>query len=302
MADGLKVRIGVSLAGNDGTDGAGFGASVDELEERGIDSLWLSELVFSPLVDPFIGMAYALSRTRSLKVGTGVAVLPGRSPILVAKQLASLARLAPKRVLPVFGLSPARPAERAAFPVPNGQRGAVFDESLEVVRRLLREPSVTFHGEFFDFEDASVGGPPQPPLDIWLGGSAPAGLRRIGRYGDGWLASFVTPEEAAEGVQAIRAAAAEAGREIDPDHYGISVPVAFGEPPHQLVAAIRARREDAPLASLLPQGWDEARALIGRYIEAGLSKFVVRASGPRGLGEPEDFLSRFITELLPLQT
>ena len=78
-------------------------------------------------------MAYALSRTTSLKVGTGVAVLPGRSPILVAKQLVSLARLAPKRVLPVFGLSPARPSERVAFPVPKGQRGAVFDESLELV-------------------------------------------------------------------------------------------------------------------------------------------------------------------------
>ena len=302
MAQALKVRIGVSLAGADGTGASGFGASVDELEQLGIDSLWLSELVYSPLVDPFIGMAFALSRTRELKVGTGVAVLPGRSPILVAKQLASLARLAPKRVLPVFGLSPARPAERAAFPVPKGQRGAVFDESLEVVRRLLREPSVTFHGDFFDFEDASIGEPPQPPLDIWLGGSAPAGLRRIGRYGDGWLGSFITPEEAAEGVDAIKAAAAEAGREIDPDHYGISVPVAFGELPEQLVAAIKLRRADIPLASLVPQGWDEARALIGRYIEAGLSKFVVRASGPRGLAEPKDFLSGFVTELLPMQT
>jgi probable F420-dependent oxidoreductase len=299
VADGLKVRIGVSLSG---VDGAGFGASVDELEERGIDSLWLSELVYSPLVDPFIGMAYALSRTRSLKVGTGVAVLPGRSPILVAKQLASLARLAPKRVLPVFGLSPARPAERQAFPVPKGQRGAVFDESLEVVRRLLREPSVTFHGDFFDLDDASVGEPPEPPLDIWLGGSAPAGLRRIGRYGDGWLASFITPDEAGDGVQAIKAAAAEAGREIDPDHFGISLPVAFGELPEQLVSFIRMRRADVDLASLIPHGWDEARTLIGRYVDAGLSKFVVRASGPDGRPEPEAFLSRFITELLPLQT
>ncbi len=302
MAQNLKVRIGVSLSGDDKADGASFAERVDELEERGIDSLWLSELVYSPLVDPFIGMAYALSRTTSLKVGTGVAVLPGRSPILVAKQLASLARLAPKRVLPVFGLSPARPDERVAFPVPKGQRGAVFDESLEVVRRLLREPSVSFHGEFFDIDDASIGEPPQPPLDIWLGGSAPAGLRRIGRYADGWLGSFITPEEAAAGVETIKAAAAEAGREIDPDHYGISLPVAFGELPPQLISFIRMRRADVDLASLIPQGWDEARALIARYIEAGLSKFVVRASGPGGTETPEDFLSGFITELLPLQT
>ena len=102
----MKVRIGVSLAGGAtaGADGvAGFADSVDELEERGIDSLWLSELVYSPLVEPFIGMAYALSRTQKLKVGTGVAVLPGRSPILVAKQLASLALLAPQPPKPAFG-------------------------------------------------------------------------------------------------------------------------------------------------------------------------------------------------------
>ena len=295
----MKVRIGVSLAGSHIAGPAGFAAQVDELEARGIDSLWLSELVYSPLIDPFIGMAYALSRTTSLKVGTGVAVLPGRSPILVAKQLVSLARLAPKRVLPVFGLSPARPAERAAFPVPKGQRGAVFDESLDLIRRLLREPSVTYKGEFFDVEEASIGELPQVPLDIWLGGSAPAGLRRIGRYADGWLASFITPEEAADGVVAIAEAAREAGREVDPDHFGISIPVAFEEPPAALIKAILARRSDVPIDSLIPVGWDAARKLIERYVQAGLSKFVVRSAATTPSG---DFLSGFIAELVPLQT
>ena len=292
----MKVRIGVSLTGS---DPARFAAHVDELEERGIDSLWLSELVYSPLIEPFIGMSYALSRTTKLKVGTGVAVLPGRSPILVAKQLASLARLAPKRVLPVFGLSPARKQERAAFPVPEGKRGAVFDESLELIRRLLREPEVDFHGEFFDVEGASVGDLPDTPLDIWLGGSAEAGLKRIGRYGDGWLASFITPDEAAAGIEVITRTAAEAGREVDPDHYGISVPVAFGELPELLVTAVKQRRGDAPLEDLIPQGWDAARALIGRYIDAGLSKFVVR---PAGLDGSDDFLDDFVRELAPLQS
>jgi probable F420-dependent oxidoreductase len=171
-----------------------------------------------------------------------------------------------------------------------------------VLRRLLRERSVTFHGDFFDFEDATIGDPPHPPLDIWLGGSAPAGLRRIGRYADGWLASFITPDEAAAGVDAIKAAAADAGRQIDPDHFGISVPVAFGELPEQLLTFIRMRRSDIPLESLIPQGWDAAQKLIGRYIEAGLSKFVVRATGPDGAAPPADFLSGFIRELLPMQT
>ena len=80
-----------------------------------MDSLWLPENVYSPLVEPFTGMAFALSRTRRLKAGSGISVLPGRHPVLVAKQLASLAGLAPGRVLPVFGLQPAQPAERALF-------------------------------------------------------------------------------------------------------------------------------------------------------------------------------------------
>src|SRR6266700_6737250 len=123
----MKIRIGIGLgpAGGPG----GFADTVDLLEESGVDSLWLSEMVFGSLVEPFIGMAHALSRTARLKVGTGVSVLPGRHPVLVAKQLASLAGLAPGRVLPVFGLRPARSAERDLFPVPPGQRGAVFDES-----------------------------------------------------------------------------------------------------------------------------------------------------------------------------
>ena len=121
-----------------------------------MDSLWLPENVYSPLVEPFTGMAFALSRTERLKVGSGISVLPGRHPVLVAKQLASLAGLAPRRVLPVFGLAPAHPAERVLFPVPDGRRAAVFDESLQLLRLLLTTEKVTFDGEFFTVTDATV--------------------------------------------------------------------------------------------------------------------------------------------------
>src|SRR3984885_6390022 len=94
MADNPeKVRIGVSLGAAGVPDQ--FSAAVDALEAGGVDSLWLPEMVYGSLVDPFIGMAHALARTSQLKVGTGVAVLPGRHPVLVVKQLATLARLAP---------------------------------------------------------------------------------------------------------------------------------------------------------------------------------------------------------------
>jgi probable F420-dependent oxidoreductase len=293
----MKIRIGISLGPAAGPEG--FAAAVDQLEAHGVDSLWLSEMVFGSLVEPFTGMAYALSRTTKLKVGTGVAVLPGRHPVLVAKQLASLAGLAPGRVLPVFGLQPARRSERALFPAPPGRRGALFDESLELLRLLLTKDEVSFSGEFFTVERASIGPRAAKPLDIWLGGSAPAGLRRIGRYGDGWLGSFRTPAETRGDVEAIQVAASEAGREIELDHFGISLAVGRDGLPPELSRAIADRRPDVSPADLAAGNWSQARAMIEAYVEAGLTKFVIRPAGT--IESFDHFLDEFRTELLPLQ-
>ena len=294
----MKVRIGVSL-GPAGQPGQ-FAAAVDLLEQEGVDSLWLPENVYSPSVEPFTGMAFALARTRRLKAGSGISVLPGRHPVLVAKQLASLAGLAPARVLPVFGLQPAQPAERPLFPVPGKQRAAVFDESLTLLRLLLTSENVTFHGEFFTVEDASIGPLPAKPLDIWLGGSAPGGLRRIGRLADGWLGSMLTPAEAREAVDTINQAATDAGRHVDDDHFGLSIPVALdGDIPDAQIAAIRRRRPDTDPQLLIAAGWDGARRMVEQYVEAGLSKFVVR---PAARFEPfGEFVDGFVRELKPLQ-
>jgi probable F420-dependent oxidoreductase len=292
----VKVRIGISLGAAEPAD---FAAAVDLLEASRVDSLWLPETVYTPAVEPFTGIAFALARTTRLKAGSGISVLPGRHPVLVAKQLASLAGLAPGRVLPVFGLQPAAPAERDLFPVPAGQRAAVFDEALTLLRLLLTSPSVTFSGSFFSVDGASVGPLPGKPLDIWLGGTAPAGLRRVGRLADGWLGSLLTPDEAGAAVRVINEAADAAGREVEPDHFGLSIPVAFGPVPTALAASIARRRPGTAPADLVADGWAGARRMIAAYVEAGLSKFVVRAAG----GEPPltEFVAGFSAELMPLQ-
>jgi probable F420-dependent oxidoreductase len=295
----MKVRIGISLG--PAAVPAAFGDAVDRVEELGVDSLWLSEMVFGSLVEPFAGMAYALSRTARLKVGTGVAVLPGRHPVLVAKHLASLAGLAPGRVLPVFGLQPARAAERVLFEVPAGRRGAVFDESLRLIRLLLTQERVSLRGEFFTVDDAHIGPLPAKPLDIWLGGSAPGALRRVGRLADGWLGSLLTPDEARAARETIQAAASAAGREVETDHFGISLAVApGGGVSADLATVIRQRRPGSDPATLVPASWAAARQAIEQYISAGLSKFVVRPAAPPA--SLDDFLSDFARELMPLQT
>ncbi|MFI1461231.1 TIGR03854 family LLM class F420-dependent oxidoreductase [Nocardia carnea] len=289
----MKIRFGIGT-GSD-TEPEELPALVDRLEAAGVDSLWFSELVHSSAVDPFVGMAVALARTERLKVGTSVAILPGRHPVLVAKQLASLALLAPKRVLPVFGLKPARPNELDLFPV-TGRRGSVFDESLELLRAVLRTDEVDFDGAHFSVRGAGIGKRPARPPDIWLGGRAPAAFRRIGRYGDGWLGSFLTPAEAAAGVSAINTAAAAAGREIEADHFGITLLIAEDGLPDQLAAQLRQQRPETDPADLVAGSWPELHRLIDDYVAAGLSKFVVV---PAGGATSNGFLDRFAAELLP---
>ncbi len=301
----MKVRIGIGsvpLAGGPGP-GPELAELVDELEARRIDSLWLADQASEQLIDPLVGMGFAVSRTRNLKVGSGVVVLPGRNPALVAAQLASLVALAPKRILPAFGVRPAVAAERQLFPVPDGARAALFDESLTVVRRLLAEPRVTHHGRFFHLDDVCVAPLPPRRPDIWLGGRAPAGLRRVGRLADGWLGSLVTPEEAAAARVQIERAAADAGREIEDDHYGTNIAVIASGASDADVAAARdrvtRRRPDVDAAGLVPHGWGEARELVRRYVDAGLTKFVVRPAAP--VPGWAGFLDQFAAELRPLE-
>ncbi|MCV7256168.1 TIGR03854 family LLM class F420-dependent oxidoreductase [Mycobacterium hackensackense] len=292
----MKIRFGVGLGADVGPER--LPAIVDHLESAGIDSLWFSELVYSPAVDPVVGMAFALARTKRLKVGTSVAVLPGRHPVLVAKELVSLAALAPKRVLPVFGLRSASPAERDLFPVPDGRRAAVFDEALRLLRRVLREDEVTFTGDYHRVRDAIIVPKPNVPLDIWVGGSSPAAFRRIGTLADGWLGSFLTPQEAGRARVAIIEAAERAGRAIEPDHYGINLAVGDGELPPTIADAIRARRPDLDPSELVAPDWPTLHRRLDEYIAAGLTKFVVR---PLDASDDAKFLDRFAKELLPRQ-
>jgi probable F420-dependent oxidoreductase len=183
--------------------------------------------------------------------------------------------------------------------VPSGQRAAVFDESLTLLRLLLTTQTVSFHGEYFAVEGASVGPPPAKPLDIWLGGSAPGGLRRVGRLADGWLGSLLTSAEAQTAVATINEAADDAGRHVDDDHFGLSLPIALDGIPASLAASIARRRPHTDPELLVAAGWAGAREMIGQYVEAGLSKFVVRpATPPEPFGS---FVDGFVRELMPLQ-
>ena len=203
----MKVRIGYGLGNLRPLDGERLGALAEGMEQHGFDSLWLSERISGPAPDPVLGLTWAAARTKKIKLGTSVSVLPGRSPALVAKEWATLDVLSGGRALPAFGLGIAHPVEQQAFGVARGDRAAIFDEALPLLRRLWTEDAVDHDGTWFHYTGMSVLPKPAHPLDVWLGGKAPSELRRVGRLGDGWLASFATPEQCAASRPVIEQAA-----------------------------------------------------------------------------------------------
>lgn len=277
MADEPRIRIGFGLGTRTRLNDAGFGVVVDALERLGFDSLWLSERIGGEAPDPLVGMAFAAGRTSRLKFGMSVMVLPGRNPIVLAKELATLDRLSNGRLLPAFGLGVAEPHEQQAFGVERGARARLFDEALAVLRGAWAEGHLTHHGEHFHYDDLRVLPKPlQTHLDVWLGGFAPSELRRVGRLGDGWLPSFVTPDDAARGREVIEATLAEHGRSIDADHYGALVPYTTDHVPPSTLDVLARRRPDlADPSVLVPCGWEALMATIDRFVSVGTSKFVI---------------------------
>jgi probable F420-dependent oxidoreductase len=298
----MKIRIGVGLGAATAVGDAGrFAAFVDALEDLSFDSLWLSERLTGDAPDPLVGLALAAGRTQRLKLGTSVLVLPGRNPVVLAKELASLDVLSDGRLLPAVGLGAPRPAEQRAFGVSREERAAWFDEALPLMRELWTGEPVTHHGKRFEVDDVRLGPKPiQQPIDVWLGGRARSELRRTGRLGDGWLPSFCTPDDVAEGWPIVTASAAENGRAIDREHLGAMVTYADGPIPDALAAYIAQRRPGVDATELIASGLDDLRSRLEAFISAGASKFVVT-----NLGQPDDWdstLAELADVVLPLQT
>ena len=281
----MKVRVGYGLGVQGLRDDGRFGELVDGLEGCGFDSLWLSERAGGDAPDPLVGLSFAAGRTRRLKLGTSVQVLPGRNPVLLAKAWASLDRLSGGRALPAFGLGNPVAAEHQAFGVPRDQRAAIFDEALPLIRRLWAEDHVDHDGAHFHYSGLTVRPKPaQRPLDVWLGGRAASELRRCGRLGDGWLASFSTPADCKAGRPVIEDAAAGVGRAIDPEHFGAMVVYAHDEIPAAVRERLAVLRPELDAAELVAVGLPALRERLEAFVEVGFSKLVLVP-----LAEPDDW-------------
>ncbi|MGB5758305.1 MAG: LLM class flavin-dependent oxidoreductase, partial [Acidimicrobiales bacterium] len=192
----MKIRIGVAAGAGVVDDAGAFFDLVDALDELGYDSIWVPDVITTPTLDPITALAAAAGRRRRLKLGTHL-VLPGRNPVLLAKQLATLDRVSQGRLLLLAVLGLRQPPELAAQGVAAADRPTMLEEMLHIMRTLWRGETLRFEGRHFRYDDVELAVRPlQDPLEVWLGGQVPAALRRCGRIGEGWMPGLCTPEEA----------------------------------------------------------------------------------------------------------
>lgn len=283
----MSIRVGVQFGGwpLGPVEGSRFFAFVDQVEELGFDSLWFSDRLISttPTLGSFAAMAAVAGRTQKLKFGSAVLVLPTRQPVEVAKEIATIDLLSDGRMLPAFGLGTEDEREYEAAGVAKSERAGRTAEAVGLLRRLWTEDHVTHHGRYYQLSDVTITPKPvqRPCPPIWFGGRSEPAYRRAGRYGDGWLASAIRPDEVRGGIASIRAAAAEAGRTIDDDHFGAIITFRIDSNPEQargrLVPGLTRSRTDAPIEDYSALGTpQDCITTIRRYIDAGASKFVMR--------------------------
>jgi probable F420-dependent oxidoreductase len=173
--------------------GSNFEATIQECERAealGFDSVWLGEHHNHPLLypTPLIGLAAIASRTRRVRLGTGVLLLPLYHPLAVAEEGAMLDMISGGRLILGLGAGYA-PEEFSAFGISIKERGSRLEEGASLLRRLWTEEHVSHAGRHYRVTDVTLGPRPvqQPRPPIWFAGWVEPAIRRAARLGDAWL-------------------------------------------------------------------------------------------------------------------
>jgi probable F420-dependent oxidoreductase len=211
--------------------------------------------------DPFIALSFAAAATKKIKLGTGIALIPQRDPIVTAKQVASLDQLSGGRFILAMG---------GGWNVPEMENhGARYETRFKLLRErvlamkeLWTKEEASFHGEFVNFDPVWIYPKPKqkPHPPLLLGGESDHTIKRVVEFCDGWFPRPRSGWEPKGAVQRLHAAAKAAGR--DPKTLSISV---FAAPPDQAkLAPYREAGIDRVLFEVPDKSRDEILAVLDR--------------------------------------
>jgi len=220
------MKLGFSLLNNWGIDDAQ--ALVDlacRAEELGIDSVWVHDHVFNvghvfdriggkPYYEPMTLLTFVAARTRRVRLGTSVLVLPYHNPVRLAKAAATLDVLSGGRLIMGVGVGVIE-QEIRAMGSPYAERGAFTDESIAIMRALWTQDEPKFDGRFSRFDGMKFSPKPlqKPSIPVVIGGVSRPAIRRAARFGDGWQPLGMSPEALGQGIATLRDEARAAGRD-----------------------------------------------------------------------------------------
>jgi probable F420-dependent oxidoreductase len=304
---GLDVGIYGSLATPDTVVGL-----AQQAEEIGFESIWVadhvafpvtfkSEYPYSakgdfpsrlsdPLLEPVATMGVLVGATRRVKIGAAVLILPYRNPLLLARMMVTLDQFSGGRM--IFGAGTGWLEEEfgALGAHDFKKRGRVTDEYIEIFKAICAGGEVGYQGETYAFapvfaNPASVQRP-HPP--ILIGGLSVPALRRVAKYGSGWLAVTANPERLREGLVTLQRLTAENGRRFEDLSLSYKMFLGIDQP--------KRSRFDArePGTGSVAEIIDDLK----RILALGFTRMIVRYRG-QGADEQKRQLDRFVAEIVP---
>ncbi len=246
-------------------------------EDAGFESVWTAEHVVlpdpqvppspsapdNPLLDPVVALSFVAAQTETLRLGTGIIILPQRNPVILAKELASLDVLSQGRLIFGLGVGYLRP-EFDALGIPFADRGARTTEYLEAIRALWTQPKPEYKGRFVHFSGIQAQPRPiqKPHPPILMGASTPPALRRTVERGNGWYGFALDLAAAADRIAALRELEKSCDRPSELGPLEISV-----TPPGRIDADAMRRYADLGVDRLIPLGMRRSRDALLELVE-----------------------------------
>jgi len=264
-------------------------AFLAQVDKAGIDHVCCGDHVsFADAGFDGLVQATALAMLHpTLPIYSGVYLLPLRHPVLVARQLADIDRLAPGRLVFGVGIGGEDRHEVAICGVDPATRGLRMNECLTILRQLLTGKAITFHGRFFDLDEAIIAPAPADAIPIIIGGRSDAAIRRAARLGDGWLGIWNSPRRFAAAVEMAAQEAARAGRPDPPDRHAMQVWCGLADSKEAARACLAPAMEafyQLPFERFeryCPHGTaDEVAEFLAPYAAAGCTEFNLIVQSP----------------------
>ncbi|HSG88202.1 MAG TPA: LLM class flavin-dependent oxidoreductase [Pseudomonadales bacterium] len=253
------------------------------LDGSGLDHLFIADHVSfhdGTGMDGLVDAAMLATLCPRMEICVGVYLLALRHPVPVARQIASIARSAPGRLVLGVGVGGEDRHEIEICGVDPTTRGRRTDHCLSALRGLLSGAATDHDCEFFSFEGAVIRPAPEPRVPILIGGRADAALRRAGVHGDGWLGVWTSAARFAGAVATVEAHARDAGRDGLCRAHGMQIWVGLDDDPERARARLARRMEGfyrtpwERFERYAPYGTPDAVAAALRpYLDAGCRRF-----------------------------